>query len=460
MLSFSAFGQKKQCLADFKMHYDDAEFEEAVAVAKNCPAVKASETTHYHFVRSLMFRKEYELARDEFRLLNSKYGQKIEYTNGLGAAFYQLFEYDSAMYYYNRSVEIDPTHQFSYYNRGMLHYEMDNFTKAGSDVEKHLDRYPKDADAWALLADVYREDPELGNAIESYKKAIDLDPQNENAWFGISEAYFNEKDYEKALEASLELVKIDGDDPVNLTQLGDVYYFMDNEHYEEAIKWYKKSIKYDGKDAYTYSQLASSYDYSGDYKQAVPFFLKALEIEENIDDRLDLANCYVELGMLENAMEEVDKAIKLDPNDPYVHTVKGYIYMDNDKYKSAINCFEEAAKIDPDDPHNYMQIAYCYYHTQDYEAAIEYNTIAIELDPTKDWRFADRGDSYFEMGDYESAIKDYQKAVELNPSNGEAYYMHGLCLFEKKAGNYCDYMKMAAARGSRQAEQFVKDMCK
>ena len=110
-----------------------------------------------------------------------------------------------------------------------------------------------------------------------------------------------------------------------------------------------------------------------------------------------LGNCYVRLGDLENAIEQFDYALSIDP-----HYKKGYIdiataYNELDKFKETIEIVEEAKRYNAE-----SALLLCLY-----------------------------GEAHAKLGDNESALKIYQKAMKLDDKIPEAYAGIGFVLSDE-----------------------------
>ena len=86
------------------------------------------------------------------------------------------------------------------------------------------------------------------------------------------------------------------------------------------------------------------------------------------------------LEKYQEAIENFNKAIELDPNSVAFYFARGDVYEILKKYEEAINDYDEAIELDPDN-------SYCY---------------------------CNRGIAYEKMGEYQEAINDYNKAIELD----------------------------------------------
>jgi tetratricopeptide (TPR) repeat protein len=51
----------------------------------------------------------------------------------LGRAFYNIKNYEAAIGMYTDTISLNPNHGLAYYNRGVVHYKLNNYMKAGND---------------------------------------------------------------------------------------------------------------------------------------------------------------------------------------------------------------------------------------------------------------------------------------------------------------------------------------
>ncbi len=102
---------------------------------------------------------------------------------------------------------------------------------------------------------------------------------------------------------------------------------------------------------------------------------------------------YQVVGAYDRAIEDLNKAIELNPNYVQAYFNRGSAYRGKGAYDRAI---------------------------ADYSKAIEHN-------PDYALAYFNRGSTYQDKGAYDRAIADYSKAIELNPDYALAYFNRGLC---------------------------------
>jgi len=119
----------------------------------------------------------------------------------------------------------------------------------------------------------------------------------------------------------------------------------------------------------------------------------------------NLGNTYFKNGILNNAIEEYQKAIKLRPEYLSARNNLGVSYLFKGMTDEAIKEYKKLVEIDPD----YL------------EAHTSYAPTHFNL------RF-----SYFTKGMTDAAISEYKKAISLNPKHADAHFYLGNAYYKKR----------------------------
>ena len=150
-------------------------------------------------------------------------------------------------------------------------------------------------------------------------------------------------------------------------------------------------------------------------------------------------------------------------NKTSVYFEQGYRYMELDEFQNAINEFDKYISINPEYYASRHLRGLCKYALGQYEEAIKDFDKAIEIDPeeySKCWYF--RGACKYALGQYEEAIKDFDKALKLvDPEDYDSLHLRGICEFRLGRYEYaaCADWKKAAELGSIDAAELFKKHC-
>jgi tetratricopeptide (TPR) repeat protein len=86
----------------------------------------------------------------------------------------------------------------------------------------------------------------------------------------------------------------------------------------------------------------------GDATNAISAYSRALQIApESIDARLNLANAYLLAGNSQAVLEQCQKVIQLDANDPAAYYLMGCAYLRLNQAEQAVQALQQSQKIDP-----------------------------------------------------------------------------------------------------------------
>ena len=90
--------------------------------------------------------------------------------------------------------------------------------------------------------------------------------------------------------------------------------------------------------------------------------------------------------MLEMILSDLEKAVKLDPYNPYYHYNKGFVLYEMERYGEAMKELDEAIAIDPSNHYFYHKKGMVFYKLGRYDEALEEFEKSLEL--AKDKRVA------------------------------------------------------------------------
>jgi adenylate cyclase len=149
----------------------------------------------------------------------------------------------------------------------------------------------------------------------------------------------------------------------SLNNIGICYFFLNN--YREAIPWFEKALEEDRKTgiieniATRYSNLGLAYKKLGTYDRAAGYYKKALTLDLERRDTQNIAKSYNNLGSIYDSWGKYDTAIFFNDQSLKLKEMLkdsagmaitlnniGVMYKSWGKYSSAIEYFEEALEID------------------------------------------------------------------------------------------------------------------
>ncbi|MFQ5669817.1 MAG: tetratricopeptide repeat protein [Acidobacteriota bacterium] len=142
------------------------------------------------------------------------------------------------------------------------------------------------------------------------------------------------------------------------------------------------------------------------------------------------ANEQFRQGHYQEALESINKAIALDPDQYAYYNMRGLIYLSAGDLDQALANFRKVLVINPylTDVHNNIGVALGELGRRD-EAMSEFQSVL--RDPGYKHRekaLYNVGNLFYAQGDYREAVEQYRKAVAVQPEYLKAYYKMGLAL--------------------------------
>lgn len=218
--------------------------------------------------------------------------------------------------------------------------------------------------------------------------------------------------------------KRDYDKAVSLAPKEAVYYhhrsnfFMDIQQPDLALEDNKRAMQLATTDTMKfvlilnrgecYRMKRQFQDAYNDFKTALSFDSTSLAALNNI------ANASDELGRTEEAVEYLQKVIRLYPNE-----IGGYV-----------------------------NLAFQYSHHGQHAKALELNNKALQINPNDPFTYNNRGFVKYKLNDLKGAMEDVNHSLKLYPANSYAYKNRALIFIAMKQVNYaCDDLKKALSLG-------------
>ena len=163
------------------------------------------------------------------------------------------------------------------------------------------------------------------------------------------------------------------------------------------------------------------------------------------------------------ALNDLNKAIEIEPKDHSLYHMRGGIKENIKDYSGAMRDFEKALSLDTDSISHwliYQDIGMLKNDLKDYKSAIFYFDKAISLVPSNFMSLSERGHAKYKLKDYLGAIDDYNKSISYNPNDSYAYMslMQAKVAIDK-AKDACVDGKKAISLGYEDTKNYVETLC-
>jgi len=289
-------------------------------------------------------------------------------------------------------------------------------------LDRLVCQLPACAMAYYFLAMARQTSGETGAAIEALQQALTLQPEVGNWQRTLSAWLRAEGQLLAALPHAEEAVEVE-DDAQARAELARVLTALGRA--EEATPLWEAALELapDNADWWlALGELLLSVDRPA--QAAACCEQAALGPSNNPHLHLGWARALLALGRLDEAQQQVERALELAPDLPAARAGMGYWQAAGGKWHDALASFQAAtllasngASAPPAERANYLlQIAHAYHALESPEQALQQLDNAVRLAPNLGAAFALMGEIHRELGNRDSARQAYQQAAKVAPA--------------------------------------------
>ncbi len=379
-------------------------------------------------------------------------------------------DYDSAIAYYRKALELDPESAVAVARLGELLLRRNklgdalimarharlldpDYDMAGGlawkiekllvVIERIFQTYGPEAPALSTAKSVLEGTPDsgplleelgrlqaslglYGEAVETFNRMIDKYPQAIKAYVYIGRVYAESGQYDEAIAAFEKLLnRGPGIAAQAQVELGRVY--MLKKELDEAEKHFRQAVKIDPTDTRALTFLAQLLLTEKKYDEAYKVFEQLSELLPS-DMRIK-----IRMALILSARKQYDKAENLlneilekRPGvSQQIRYQLGRIYREQGRTEEAEKEFLKIQKGSPDYLRSRIVMALMFLRSRDYAKALMYAGQAIEEDPMDADLYHLRGSILEELVRYQEAIDNYKKALATAPENTRIRYSLG-----------------------------------
>jgi tetratricopeptide (TPR) repeat protein/DNA-binding winged helix-turn-helix (wHTH) protein len=333
--------------------------------------------------------------------------------------------FDEALQWFDDALTIDDEYAAAFAGKCDTHVEAYIWT----DVIEHI-QAAEESCATALhlnpnldvvhgsLGKLYRATGRLDDAESAFQQALAIEPSNASALIGLGEVYRLQK-RPKAAENSLRrAIGLHPGDWAAYNALGN--FLFRTGRYAEAAEQYRLVVSLDSGNARGFANLGTTLALSGQLESAEPAFRKALELEANSSAYVNLGLLLYNLGRFDQAVELIEKAVDLRPDDYLLHmnyadalTAAGHDEQATSSYGRARDLANGARTINPNDPFVTMDLAWISAALGYFDTALPLIAEAKQAVPSDPVVFYVDAIIHSKMGDDESALNALRQAIKL-----------------------------------------------
>ena len=233
---------------------------------------------------------------------------------------------------------------------------------------------------------------------------------------------------------------------------------------DEAEKGYAAFIKNGFYDADIFSNYALICEGKGDIDKAIKLYEKCTSnFPNHLFSKINLSFLYYKFNNIKKAETLINEVIKLKPDIPNGHNIKGLILKDLNKYIESKISFEKAIELDSTYLDSYINLGLLNKDYNNYSDAEKYYLKALDIDKNSAIVHLNLGACYKEKLDLNKAILHTKIAINLNPKL-ENSYLNLATIYDLK-GDYSESLRLAQKeikinKNNELSYQLISDLAK
>lgn len=236
-------------------------------------------------------------------------------------------------------------------NRSSEYSRMKKYQKSLKDTYRGLLKHSKLEIFYLSLGNDFKEMGEYKKAVNAYKKGIKTNPYNISCYINLIDLYIKLQKYRETLEVINEGITINP--------------------WQEQLYFLKKKV---------YEKMYLTYD----FQELIKRYISIFENEPNNHRYYYKMACVHKIeGNIEEALNNINKAIKIEPNDANFNYYRATIRILLKENMSALPDLFHALDLDKSDV-IYRTIASCFRNIGNIKMAMYYAKKAISLNPYSD----------------------------------------------------------------------------
>jgi len=255
---------------------------------------------------------------------------------------------------------------------GITHMENENFAAALNTFNSICKADPKASLAYFYIGEVNYLMEDYAEAEKSYKKGLSNNPQCAECNVGLGKLQLdkgNATEAEKYFSSALKMNKKSAKIPA---LIGDAYLYSKKPDAAKAVDNLSQARDMDPKVAKYWAHLGDAYNMSGNNGEAMTAYERAVEKDPaNAEAYISMARIWANAKQMDLAIQKLEEAIRLSPNDARPIKDLYELYIQNRNYDKVTPLLEKYVALTGTDVDAKVRLVkFLTFQAKDFERAI------------------------------------------------------------------------------------------
>lgn len=253
---------------------------------------------------------------------------------------------------------------------------------------------------------------QFDNAAASFKTLIQNSPNIGEYYFYSGENSFKNDKIEEAMAAYQKGAEVNASNPINYVGIGKVQWYSGKQA-EAKANFFKATTL---AKAYKYENVGNAVTIAINISKnsSVAKAKYVLNSEATVLIKIAQTYIFADNKNLSEALNLLEQAIKLEPNNPDAYIARGDAYLEMNDGTKAVENYEKAAALDGNSVIATLRQGQLYNRAKNYPLALDFYKKASLIDSSYAPAYREKAEIYFRAGQYKNATANYKRYLELN----------------------------------------------
>lgn len=400
---------------------DAKKIQDAITMLTDASRFIPSEPKPY-----LLLAQAYEiLGNDSLRLKNLSTALRFSPNNWetqyqLSRYYLSIKQMKKAEEHLLNTIHLNPAHGISHFEYGTLLLDRKDFQNASNEFKMALESEPNNPHYLVMDAFSSAMQGNTKRAMENTSASLSKNPNDTRIlyWAGMVYRYCGKQDL--ALQTFQNTLDIESSNAMCLEAIGDIY--LEGIQFKKAAEHYFKAWERGGFNEQRAFKLGNALSYDGKFVEAKDFYETIINRNPGFSEALyKLITVYCRLGDFRNAR----KTLQLFKNDgtPWMQLAQGLIFEIENNMDAATVAYTISKRLSPNNPYVHSGFGRIYLKKNQIDSAIIELSAAAAADTLNMQLLIDLGNAFKGMGDPFSAFQYYSEVDKKYPEHSEVHLL-------------------------------------
>lgn len=342
-------------------------------------------------------------------------------TIGRNALYFE--DYILSIQYFNQVIQQKPYLPEPYFFRAVAKISLDDYSGAETDASKCIEINPFIKDAYRVRAVARHNTHNYKDAIVDYKTCLQMHPDDHDIMLNMAMCELALKNYNTA-DSCLSWC-LERDSTSERACLGMAQLCLERQDSVGALNYVSRCIKKHKNNAQAYLARCEIYaNHLKDYNKALEDIDEAIKLEpNNVGCYINRSYLRYQLNDIRGTMADLDYAIAISPNNVTAHYNRALLRSEVGDYNKAVEDYDFVLEQDPDNYPAFYNRTMMLINIGHYQQGISGLNAMLEKDKDDFVALYQRAMLYIETRQYQSALRDLNSILAKYPKFESGYML-------------------------------------